>query len=243
MALHMPDNAIHVLDSGWVALLDSMGDDDSVEFAARQSYGHEEERKKSDRDKLIHYLMRNHHDTPFESVELEFQLVVPIFVARQIQRHRTFTFNELSGRYMQLQPTFYVPKLEDITGKQPGSKQGRGGYLEVEAQASAQELLEYSYDTAYGHYQDLLGFGVAEELARLVLPLGTYTVFGMKGNLRNWLHFLSLRTDSHAQQETQEVARAVEVFIADVVPVSYAAWKLKNAREVESRREANLLRE
>jgi thymidylate synthase (FAD) len=195
------DNVRRVLDAGFVRLVDHMGDDASVVRSARVSYGIGS--KGVDEDaKLINYMMRNGHTSPFEHVQFTFHVKCPLFVARQWQRHRTWSYNELSARY--------APVREP---------------MDAEAAALSVGDMEQVYSYAYETYKELIAAGVARELARSVLPVGMYTQFYGSVNLHNLLHFMELRQDEHAQYEIRVYANALEALIDQYVPVSLAAWR------------------
>jgi thymidylate synthase (FAD) len=219
------DNKIDVLDHGFVRLVDSMGSDLSIARAARVSYDaawRAGEDEGSDH-RLIRYLMKNRHTTPFESVVFQFEVKAPIFVMRQWHRHRMATVNELSSRYRELPEEFYVPRPEDIGIQSTSSKQARvltGATDEVSA-----ELIRKACEDAFTIYRGLLERGVPRELARSVLPVATYSHMFWKIDLHNLLHFLTLRMHAHAQLEIRSFAHAILSLIEPIVPVSIAAWK------------------
>lgn len=165
--------------------------------------------------KLLKYLWDNKHATPFEFCTLSVQIKAPIFVARQVFRSRTFSYNELSGRYSELPESFYMPKLKYQDTK---NKQGSDGYLsDEEANPIVLECIEH-HKKAFALYRTMLQAGVSREQARIVLPVSIMTEWRMCGNLRNWMHFLSLRLDSHAQQETRELAKGIASILKPLYP-------------------------
>jgi len=213
-----------VLDHGFVALIDYMGTDESIEQAARVSYGFGT-RKTSQTRGLVRYLRRHRHTTPSEMVELKFHCAMPMFVARQFVRHRTANINEYSGRYSLMPLLFYKPDYEDFAIQSASNRQGRAGEpapreIYAEAVRRWEEVRRVSSD-AYGW---LVGEDVARELARIDLPLSTYTQWYWKIDLHNLFHFLSLRADPHAQWEIQEFARVMAGMMKRVAPLSYEAW-------------------
>ncbi len=213
-----------VLDHGFVSLVDYMGSDEDVERAARVSYGYGTRQKSATRG-LIRYLRRHKHTTPSEMVELKFHCCMPIFIARQWIRHRTASVNEYSGRYSLVPMLFYTPPIEQLQTQSRKNNQGRSGTLVDEAfyrEASAkwQEQRRLSADA----YEWLTGNDVARELARIDLPLSTYTQWYWKIDLHNLLHFLTLRVDDHAQWEIQEFGRVMAGMLKRVAPLSYEAW-------------------
>jgi thymidylate synthase (FAD) len=213
------------LDKGFVRLIDVMGDDRAIVQAARVSYG-EGTRTPSDDRKLIRYLMRHRHTSPFEMVEFKFHIKLPIFVARQWIRHRTANVNEYSGRYSILREEFYEPAPEQIRPQSPLNKQGRASTPLPEAQAQAiLERLRQTQQALYAEYQELLAQNVARELARINLPLSLYTEWYWKIDLHNLFHFLRLRLDEHAQYEIRVYARAIAGIVKVVVPLAWEAFE------------------
>jgi thymidylate synthase (FAD) len=212
-----------VLDHGFVSLIDYMGTDESVERAARVSYGYGT-RKASQTRGLIRYLRRHRHTTPSEMVELKFHCAMPMFVARQWVRHRTANINEYSARYSLMPLLFYSPAEEHFALQSPVNNQGRGERAQEvvyrEALRRWEELRERAGDT----YGWLLEEDVARELARIDLPLSTYTQWYWKIDLHNLLHFLTLRVDPHAQWEIQAFAAVMAGMVKRVAPLSYEAW-------------------
>lgn len=213
-----------VLDHGFLSLVDYMGNDESIERAARVSYGYGT-RKTSQTRGLLRYLRRHLHTTPSEMVELTFHCAMPMFVARQWIRHRTANVNEYSGRYSLMPMLFYTPGPEQVQTQSAHNKQGKSGASaspEVYAEAVRRwnEIRSQSRST----YQWLVGIDLARELARIDLPLSTYTQWYWKIDLHNLLHFLKLRVDPHAQWEIQEYGRVMAGMLKQILPLSYEAW-------------------
>jgi thymidylate synthase (FAD) len=213
-----------VLDHGFVSLIDYMGTDEDIERAARVSYGFGT-RKVSLTRKLIRHLLRHKHTSPSEMVELKFHCAMPIFVARQWIRHRTANVNEMSGRYSLLPMLFYQPPEEQLIVQNAQNRQGRAGaQLDVKVRAEAYRRWQALRADAVGTYEWLNAQEVAREIARIDLPLSTYTQWYWKIDLHNLLHFLTLRVDSHAQWEIQEFGRVMAGILKRVAPLSYEAW-------------------
>jgi thymidylate synthase (FAD) len=213
-----------VLDHGFVALVDYMGGDDSIERAARVSYGYGTRRSSQTRG-LIRYLRRHRHTTPSEMVELNFHCAMPMFVARQWIRHRTANVNEYSGRYSLIPLLFYTPQPADFALQSPQNNQGRseqpaGDALYRDSVERWERLRADAQDT----YSWLVAQDVAREIARIELPLSTYTQWYWKIDLHNLLHFLSLRVDPHAQLEIRAYAEVIAGIVKRVAPLSYEAW-------------------
>ena len=213
-----------VLDHGFVALVDYMGTDEDVERAARVSYGYGT-RKVSQTRGLIRYLRRHYHTTPSEMVELKFHCAMPMFVARQWIRHRTVSVNEYSGRYSLMPLLFYKPDLEHFALQSADNAQGRRPeHAPAELYEKVVAHWERVRAEASDGYRWMVEEEVARELARIDLPLSTYTQWYWKIDLHNLLHFLTLRADPHAQWEIQEFARVMAGMLKRVAPLSYEAW-------------------
>lgn len=212
-----------VLDHGFVALVDYMGGDIDVERAARVSYGYGT-RKRSQTRGLVRYLRRHAHTTPSEMVELKFHCCMPMFVARQWIRHRTASVNEYSGRYSLMPLLFYRPDGDQFALQSSRNRQGRDQSAPEEVYREAVARWEAVRQEAGAAYEWLLEQDVARELARIDLPLSTYTQWYWKIDLHNLLHFLTLRVDPHAQWEIQEYARVMAGMVKRVAPLTYEAW-------------------
>lgn len=216
-----------------VEYIDHCGDDLSPVNAARVSFDkvsswetessfpadwEGETKKLSEKDrKLIHYLAKHKHTSCFEHQTATLRLKVPIFIARQIQRHRTFAYNEISRRYVDNEPEFFTPDI--WRGRAENVKQGSSEQEIVDAHAINTVVLGKALDG----YHEMLRIGVAPEMARMILPQSMYTEFYMTGNLRNWSHFLHLRLDGHAQKEVQDVAAMVSDVLTPLFPISMEA--------------------
>ena len=212
-----------VLDHGLVSLVDYMGSDEDVERAARVSYRYGTRRTSQTRG-LIRYLRRHHHTTPSEMVELKFHCVMPIFVARQWVRHRTASVNELSARYSLMPLVFYRPEADQFALQSRSNRQGREGGAATAVYREAIRRWEELRTQSGGAYAWMLEEDVARELARIDLPLSTYTQWYWKIDLHNLLHFLTLRVDPRAQWEIQEYACVMAAMMKRVAPLSYEAW-------------------
>jgi thymidylate synthase (FAD) len=218
-------NQIKVLDHGLVRLVDSMGSDLSIVRAARVSYDaawRAGEDKGSDA-RLINYLWKNGHTSPFESVTFTFEVKAPIFVLRQWMRHRTWSFNEVSARYTELPNEMYLP---DVFRKQSKSnKQGSDGELDSRANKRVHDSFYVAMDILSGVYNMAIDDGVARELARIILPVATYSHMFCTVDLLNLLKFITLRSHNHAQYEIQVYADAMLKLIEPIVPEAVKAWK------------------
>ena len=213
-----------VLDHGFVSLVDYLGTDECIERAARVSYGYGT-RKQSLTRGLLRYLRRHKHTTPSEMVELKFHCCMPMFIARQWIRHRTASVNEYSGRYSLIPMLFYMPDAAQLQTQSRRNNQGRSGQpVDPAVFAEARQRWESIRHESTDAYGWLTGNEVARELARIDLPLSTYTQWYWKIDLHNLLHFLTLRVDTHAQWEIQEYGRVMAGMLKRVAPLSYEAW-------------------
>lgn len=194
--------------------------DCAIVEAARTSYGSGLKSEIAD-VALLHYLIRNKHWSPVEFVRFKFEIWVPIFVARQFFRHRMGNYCEYSLRYAKVKDAFYTPKsfrTQDSVNKQSSTGEFHNMALEMDWDTRIQTA-KYSYD-------DMLNKGVCREQARCILPLATFTKFHVSMDLRNLFNFLSLRMDSHAQEEIRIVANAIYKLIEPIVPHAIEAWNM-----------------
>lgn len=212
----------NILDKGFVRLVDMMGDDYAAVKAARVSYG--QGLKTPERDKaLIIYLMEHGHETPFEHIVFTFHAKAPLFVARQWFRHRIGSFNEISQRYTEIKDEeFYIPS--NVRVNVPEDRQKAVQLNDEELLRKVIDMMENVFDESYKIYKELIGLGVARELARIVLPLATYTQFYWTVNARSLMNFLNLRADSHAQWEIQQYAIAIADIFKETCPWTYEAF-------------------
>lgn len=208
-------------------LVKSSASDDDVAMAAWVSFGADDAEKLQDRKRvggLINFLMRERHLSPFEHSTFTFKIDCPLFVAREFHRHRTMAYNEVSGRYTEMKPRFYIPSQ-----KRPVVQQGKAGtYTFVEDSSLnflAEACLRQSSIDAYSDYEEMLKHGIAKEVARMALPLNLMTQFYATVNARNLMHFLGLRTSPQALYEIRDVAEQMEEHFEYTMPLTYAAWK------------------
>lgn len=190
-----------------VSYINHMGDDLSVVNSARVSFGKRKDVLEEADIKLINYLAKNQHLTPFEHCQLTILIKCPLYIRSQIMRSRTFSFNEISRRYTSENLEFYQPDNFRIQHKT--SKQCSEGQVDNETEVKAKAINQKIEDDCLNAYNELINLGVARELARGLLPQSLMTEFYMSGNLRNWAHFLKLRLDAHAQKEVQDVAKPI----------------------------------
>lgn len=214
-----------VLDYGFVSLVDYMGGDDSLEKYARVSYG-SKTRKVSDTRGLIRYLIRHFHTTPIESTELAFHIGLPIHVARQLVRHRTFSpINEYSGRYSVMPDIFYTPAQENFSPQSKNNKQGRSDTsLDGDKYDYFIKEIQELRNNSSNLYHKMLDDGVAREIARMDLPLSTYTYWYCKMDLGNLFKLLKLRLDPHAQWEIRQYAKVIAGMVKRVAPIAFEAF-------------------
>jgi thymidylate synthase (FAD) len=182
------------------------------------------ERDTTDVSKLINFLYTNKHMSPFEHGSFTFFIDTPIFVAREFMRHRTFSYNETSGRYKKLEPRFYLAPND-----RPLVQEGKiGNYTFVPGSDEQYHNVEFytveSYNYAWMNYKSMLEAGIAKEVARNVLPVGTMTQFYATCNPRNLMQFLTLRNDDPALYEIRKVAEEMEKIFAQAMPLTYAAY-------------------
>jgi thymidylate synthase (FAD) len=185
---------------------------------------------------LINFLMRDRHGTPFEHSSMTFYVNAPIFVFREFMRHRTFSYNEESGRYRKLDPVFYVPGADRklVQSGKPGAYVFTAGSPEQHTLVT--KTIESSCSQSYASYLEMLEAGVAREVARSVLPVGLYSSMYATCNARALMNFLSLRVThpdsafpSFPQREIEMVAEQMEALWAGLMPLTHAAFE-RNGR-------------
>jgi thymidylate synthase (FAD) len=219
-----------------VELVKATASDADVLFAARVSTKGEQSLEDVHADPtrsqgLINFLMRDRHGSPFEHNSMTFFVSAPIFVFREFQRHRMASYNEESGRYRELRPVFYVPG----PSRQLVQQGKPGHYVFVEGTPEQHEIAvtatKQACRHAYAAYQDMLAAGIAREVARIVLPVATYSSMYVTVNARSLMNFLSLRTKregstfpSFPQREIEMVAELMEAEWARLMPLTHAAF-------------------
>lgn len=244
---------VQVLDHGYVEIVEHWGSDERIIEAARMStqkgfegWGptcaecgfskgddHEvgcsrPDATKPGDEKLLAYLWKNNHATPFEMAGAIIEVQAPIFVFREWHRHRTQSYNEMSARYVPLPAVDYLPTVERLmlnskVNKQAGTVAG-AEELTAENAVLARDIIAESYIGAQTDYEVMLKRGVPKELARLVLPVGRYSKMRASANLRNWLAFLTLREDPKAQWEIRQYAIEVSAFLSGLFPRTMALF-------------------
>ena len=220
----IPKDAIKCLDKGFVRLVETMGGDDAIVQAARVSYGKGTSKVSQDRG-LIRYLMRHRHTTPFEMVEFKFHCKMPIFVARQWVRHRTANINEYSLRYSEARDEFYYPEPKHIQFQSALNKQGRLGNVPKRLTDKVLKYFKEISERSFDMYRELNEAGLARELIRAILPVNLYTEWYWKNDLHNLLHFIGLRSDSHAQYEIRVYSDAMAEAVKKVAPFAWEAYQ------------------
>lgn len=223
-------SGIKILHAPEVALIDAMASDISVTRSAQVSVKGEN-KPETDTPRLINYLMTARHGSPFEHTSFTWFVKAPIFVFREFHRHRIASYNEMSGRYTELQPEFYVPTedrhLVNVgTSARPEFAPGDENMFEI-----MDAVVSESYSDSWVAYKALLDLGVANEVARIVLPVGIMSQMYVTMNARALMNFLSLRgnqegaaTLSRPQREIQMVAEKMEEDFKSLMPLTHAAW-------------------
>ncbi len=211
---------IKVLDKGFVRLINFMGGDETVVLAARVSTGKGLKGEEQDR-KLINYLMKHKHETPFEHSVFQFHISCPLFVARQWFRHRVASYNERSGRYVEYEDEFYLPQRLRLQAK---SNKQASEFGEIPNEPELIAMIQETYDLVYERYKKLLAAGVARELARAILPLSLYTQFYWTINARSLMNFINLRADVGAQWEIRQYAEAIAKIFKAKMPWTWEAF-------------------
>lgn len=218
--------AVEFVSESQVELIQSNATDDMVAMAAWVSNGLDTEERLEDKVKvkgLINFLYRERHMSPFEHGQFTFKITTPIFVAREFHRHRTQSYNEMSGRYTQMPPMFYVPSLD-----RPMVQSGKiGAYTFVEdrklSEEVIRELIEGS-EEQYARYLRLKELGAANEVARMALTVNIMTQFYATVNPRNLMQFLDLRDADQALYEIREVAGKMANIFEETMPMTHEAW-------------------
>jgi thymidylate synthase (FAD) len=226
-----------VLDQGWVKLADVMGSDRTIVDRARGTIGDSARKVSSDRD-LIRLMMRKHHGSSFEFPEIDVQLCSPFITWRQQIRHRAGNIldemsmfdepsvNELSGRYSVLPELVQVTPPDGWRRQSTTNRQGSGAAFPAEEGEAFSIWEHYTTSTALSAYRQLIAAGVAKEQARKVFPMGGYTIGFMKMDLRNWLHWLTLRLAEDAQSEIREYANVIaDKIVKPLFPITYGAFE------------------
>lgn len=225
--MELKNKRIPVLDKGWIELQDVMGDDNAIVSAARTSFLGESKGEDADK-KLLFYLMKHRHTTPFEMVEFRFRVHAPLVTFWQWVRHRTFSFSAQSGRYTEFsEDDFYVPSAWEWRLQSSDNKQASDGLLSSNVGVHFTNALIEHYNNGYALYKNALSVGIAREQARLFLPgFGVYYTWVVKVDAHNLMHFLKLRMAPEAQHEVRVYANAIyEHFFKPALPWTAEAFE------------------
>jgi thymidylate synthase (FAD) len=224
---------IEVLDKGYVRLVDKMGTDLSVVNAARASFAKESMEMSQADARLIQFLWREGHHSPFRHAALTFEFKAPLMVARQHWKyivgsdHTMEGWNESSRRYVTSDEEFYVPQPDQWRSAPANKKQGSGEPVPIDIGSFAFEFLLEDQERALAHYNWALSSGICAEQARLFLPAyGLYVNYRWTASLQSVMHFLAQRLEEDAQQEIQEYARAVHILAQPLFPISFEAFRI-----------------
>ena len=212
-----------VLDCGHVALQSYAGSDAEIASAARTSYQGGTRSVNDDRG-LIRFLIRHRHTTPLEFAWLRFHIKLPLFCERQMIRHRMFSTNELSARYSVLPEETYLPGVDRVVGQLKTNRQGSGLPVDSVLAGCVQDSLSESYRESFEAYHHAIDHDVAREIARLPLPVATYTEKCWAGNLHALLHFLELRLAPDAQHEIRQYAQVIAGIVEQLFPLTWEAF-------------------
>ena len=224
--LHQGTTIVEFVKSSNVELIKHNASDEDVARAAWVSnYGFDARLKEPGKFRgLINFLYRERHHSPFEHASFTFFVDTPIFVAREFMRHRTWSYNEVSARYKEMEGRFYIPG-DDRPIIQDGKIGGYTFLAGTEQQvARAQAVIAEASRTAYEEYQYIKNLGAANEVARMVLPVNTMTQFYATANPRNVMLFLTLRNELQALYEIRDVAEQIEEEFAKAMPITYDAY-------------------
>lgn len=240
----MGNDSVLVLDHGYVKLVDYNGSDDSALIAARMSTENPTGVDLDKDDRLRTRLWKDDHCSPFEFPDITFELQIPIVILNQLDRHRTIDYttgeitesvdettrkymsrNQFSGRYSVMPNLFYIPLETRIKGKDPQNKQGSMVLLPYDVRKGFVKNVETVCTLARQCYDDAIQHGIANEIARFLLPQNQYTKIRIKGNLLNWFKMLKLRLPEDAQWEVREYAKAISFFVKRYYPKSWAVFE------------------
>lgn len=199
-----------------IQLIDSMGDEKTIANSARVSLGKRIESLEEKDIKLIEYLIKHKHWSPFEHCQFTFLVKCPLYIRSQWMRHRSWNFSEISGRYVEVKPEFYIPK--QFRKQSQNNRQASESGLDCVYDEHARVVNQTAFKDAHKHYLQLLAIGVCREQARGVLPQATYTEFYATCNLRSLLHFLQLRLHEGAQWEITQYSKALIELILPLYP-------------------------
>jgi thymidylate synthase (FAD) len=217
------ENKVDLGVLGYMELLDHMGDDLSIVNAARVSYNKAADELHEKDEKLIYFLAKHKHWTPFEQNSLKFRVKCPIYIARQWMKHRCWVFNEISARYTKFDSTIYQP--DDFRKQAEKNKQASVAADESLDQDQAAKIYADAYQVALDSYNKLIDLGVCREQARGILPVGSHTEFITTVNLRNFMHWYHLRAPKDAQWEIQQYAKAAFELVKPMFPIAMKCFE------------------
>ena len=209
-----------LLDHGELSYVQHMGSDQIIAASARVLV--DPPWREHDDPKLIRFMARNGHTSPFEHAAVTFFIRAPIFVFRQWHRHRTQSYNEVSARYKELPEVFYVPAPEHVGVQSETNHQSRT--MDNKSREDVPEHIRRTNEASFRSYRALLNAGAPREIARSVLPVGTYSEMYATANVLNWIRFLGERTDESAQYEIRVYADAIQEMLRELYPVTMDAW-------------------
>lgn len=222
-----PVNHVKVLDGqGWVGLIDHLGNEATIVNAARVSFGKLKSEMEERDVKLLEYLIANKHTSPLEHMVFTFSIHCPLFVRGQWHRHRTWSYNEISRRYTEIDMEFYTPTT--LRRQAENNRQASVNDPEFDGKALIKEISAHN-QASLALYEKLLASGVCREQARGVLPQNMMVTFWGTVDLSNLLHFLELRDSEHAQWEIREYAIAIKQLIKPLIP-NVAAYFAKQGQ-------------
>ena len=233
--LHLKNGSVmNILDHGYVRTISSMGSDIDVVNAARVSFDKEITELNENDTRLIEYLVKNKHDSVFRHCVMTFEVYAPLMVARQWYKHAVASshvddqlgWNESSRRYITEHEQFYIPSVSQWRQAASNRKQGSNGFIDSNIGAKYTQRLRNIVDQCEQLYLEALNDNVAPEQARLLLPAySMYVRWRWTASLNALLHFISLRTDSHAQIEIQEYATIISDEVRKCFPMTMNAWE------------------
>lgn len=220
-----PENHVKVLDGqGWVGLIDHLGNETTIVNAARVSFGKLKSEMEEKDVALLHYLIENQHTSPLEHLVFTFSVHCPLFIRGQWHRHRTWSYNEISRRYTEIDLEFYTPSA--LRQQAETNRQASVDSPDFDDAAMREEIRAHNMKSL-DLYNSLLEKGVCREQARGVLPQNMMVTFWGTVDLNNLLHFLELRDSEHAQWEIRQYAAAIKKLIKPIIPHLAAYYESK----------------
>ena len=211
-----PTNHVKVLDEqGWVGLIDNLGNEATIVNAARVSFGKMKDKMDENDVILLDYLIQNKHTSPLEHVVFTFSVHCPLFVRGQWHRHRTWSYNEISRRYTEIDLEFFTPAK--MRRQAPVNRQASVEWEDCD-HTELRNLFSEHNKKSFELYNELLKKGVCREQARAILPQSMMVTFWGTVDLSNLIHFLELRDSDHAQAEIREYAVAIKKLIKPIIP-------------------------